>query len=250
MMKFDSLAGRLIRLPLRLIPRDSDVRVRSGLNQGFRWRTGSATHGCWIGSYEAEVQRLPEFVRDGMTCYDIGANAGFYTLALARLAGATGRVVAMEPLPENAANLLHHVRINHLPQVTIIQTAVSDEDGLAGFERHESPSMGHLAPAARSRDRVATARLDTLIERDDVPAPGFVKIDVEGAELAVLRGARATLSRHRPTLLIAFHGDDLFRDCLNLLSGHGYLVRNLRDHPLQATSPATGEAIATHPSRS
>src|SRR5450432_2040644 len=170
-MRFESLAGRIARIPLRLIPQNAIVRVRSGLNKGLRWRVGSATHGCWLGHYESEVQRrLPELVRQGMVCYDIGANAGFYTLALGRLVGPTGRVLAFEPLAENAANLLHHLAINDFPQVSLVQAAVADCDGLAGFQLHHSRSMGRLASDGRSNYLVPTQRLDTMIAEHGFPA--------------------------------------------------------------------------------
>ncbi len=247
-MRFDSLAGRIARLPLRLIPKNAAVRVRSGLNKGLRWRVGSATHGCWLGHYESEVQRqLPALIREGMVCYDIGANAGFFTLALARLIGPTGRVFAFEPLAENAANVLNHVRLNKLAQASLIQVAVSDSDGLTAFEVHESASMGRLSSNSTTNYLVPSVRLDTVVARDQLPAPNFIKMDVEGAELAALRGAEATLADHRPTLLIAFHGEHLFVGCLQILAAHGYAIRDLNGHALTAEDRPVNEVIATHP---
>lgn len=247
-MRFDSLAGRIARFPLRLIPRATNVQVRSGLNKGLRWRVGSATHGCWLGHYESEVQRqLPALIRDGMVCYDIGANAGFYTLALARLAGPTGRVFAFEPLAANAAHLLHHLRLNNLSQASLIQVAVSDSDGLTGFEVHESASMGRLNSGSTTNYLVPSVRLDTVMARDQLPAPNFIKMDVEGAELAALTGAEATLADHRPTLLIAFHGEHLFVGCLQILAGLGYAICDLDGHPLSSKDHPVNEVIATHP---
>ncbi len=184
-----------------------------------------------------------------MVCYDIGANAGFYTLALARLTGPTGRVFAFEPLGENARNLLDHVRLNNLAQVTVTQTAISDSDGLAGFALHASNAMGKIATGSPSKYQVPTMCLDTLIERSGYPAPDFIKMDVEGAELAALHGASGLLSGHHPTLVIAFHGAEIFAKSLGILIAHGYLVRDLAGHTLLSGSQCVGEAIALHPCR-
>lgn len=109
----DTLRGRLLRLPLRLLPRGMVVSVRSGINHGLHWIIGSSTHGCWLGTYETHKQdAVRRLARPGMTIFDVGANAGFYTMAFSRLVGAKGRVYAFEPFAENVANLLKHVAIN------------------------------------------------------------------------------------------------------------------------------------------
>src|SRR5688572_27975846 len=90
-----SFWGALLRLPLRAIPKRTTVKVQSGINRGMKWIVGSSIHGCWLGTYELEKQPVIErFVRPGMTVFDIGANAGFYTLAFSRLVGEEGRVWA------------------------------------------------------------------------------------------------------------------------------------------------------------
>ncbi len=90
-----SLFGRVLRIPLKLLPANSIVRIRRGPAKGLRWIVGSSTHGCWLGTYEMDKQRaLSQFVKPGMTVYDIGAQAGFYTLAFARQVADAGRVLS------------------------------------------------------------------------------------------------------------------------------------------------------------
>src|SRR5579864_334767 len=72
-----SLLGRILRLPLRLLPRGSVVPILQGPLRGRRWIVGSSTHGCWLGSYENGEQKiLQASIRPGSVVYDIGANVG------------------------------------------------------------------------------------------------------------------------------------------------------------------------------
>lgn len=247
-MRYDSLPARIVRLPLRLIPKNLDVPVCLGLNRGYRWRVGSAIHSCWLGNYERKVQQqLPRWLRPNMTCFDVGANAGFYTLALSRLVGPGGRVVAFEPLPENAAIVRHHLALNRIRQATVLECALDHRDGRHGFAANDSPAMGRLRDGAPLL--VSTVRLDTLVSTGRVPAPDFVKMDIEGGELAALQGAEATLRQAKPTLLVAFHSEDLFRDCVALLGEIGYALRDLDDRKLDPNQPPASEALAVHPER-
>lgn len=217
-----SKLGALIRLPLRLIPRDQEVRVCTGLNKGKKWIVGSGTHGNWLGTYEHDKQALlSKVVRPGMVTWDVGANVGFYTLALATLAGSAGRVFAFEPLAENVAYLLKHVHINGIASATVIQAALSDTTGLAAFQKAASSSMGHLSDAPGNY-LVPTFGADDFIARIPESRPDLIKVDIEGAEVAFLKGAFALLERSGPALLLSLHGDVERRDCQEILRTRGY----------------------------
>src|ERR1039458_10694426 len=141
-----SLLGKAVRLPLRLIPAWMEVRIVQGPLRGKRWIAGSSNHGCWLGSYEAAKERkMIELVRPGMVCWDVGANVGFYTLLLAELVGAGGRVFAFEPVPRNVELLRRHVEMNRYLHVRIFSCALGDFDGETGFGPGPNTSMGHMA---------------------------------------------------------------------------------------------------------
>jgi len=239
-----SIAGRLLRLPLRLLPRRLVVRVRSGLNKGARWIVGSSIHGCWLGHYEADKQALVRtLVRPGMRIFDVGANAGFYTLAFSRLVGAKGHVWAFEPFAENAANILRHVELNGIDNVTLIQSAVADRRGVAGFKVGPNNAQGMLSEQPNNY-LVPTSTLDDLIAQDIAQSPDLVKMDVEGAESLVLEGAAQLLAAQRTTFLIALHGDTQMRRCVNALCDAGYQVFHLDGTPVRADSTFTDEIYA------
>src|SRR5687768_7123297 len=110
-----TLVGKLLRLPLRLIPGSAVVPVLKGPLRGARWVVGSMPHGAWLGTIELHMLRdLAGRLRAGMTVYDLGANVGLYTLAAARAVGAEGRVYAFEPLPRNVSYLKRHLALNKL----------------------------------------------------------------------------------------------------------------------------------------
>ena len=210
--------GRVLRLPLRLVPRTAVVPVLSGLNRGLRWRVGAGPHGCWIGIYEAAKQRVVrELVRHGMNVVDIGAHAGFYTLAFSRLVGA-GRVWAFEPVPQLAQRLEFHVAENALANVTIHRLAVAERVGSARFRfLPDYETMGALDEGGAMT--VATTTLDSLVAAG-MPVPDVVKIDVEGAELRILEGAAALIARRRTAWLVALDDPSTREATFGRLAGY------------------------------
>lgn len=220
-----ALLGRALRLPLRLIPNTAEVRILQGPLRGRRWIANSSTHGCWLGSYEAAKQKkMIELVRPGMTCWDVGANVGFYTLLLSELVGNTGRVYAFEPLARNIELLHRHVRMNDRHNVRIFSCGLSDFDGESDFSPGPNPSMGHLT--VKGQLKVMVSRADTLLHTGKVVVPHLIKIDVEGAETNVLQGALKVLEG-RPIIFLATHGEVPHRACLDLLMSQGYEVQAL-----------------------
>jgi len=220
-----SLAGRLLRLPLGLIPRGVTMPVMRGPMRGLRWITGSHTHGCWLGTYEPVVEALllPHF-GPGTVFYDLGANVGYYALMAARL-GAT--VVAVEPLPRNLHYLRRHFEINGLA-ATIVETALLDVEGSARMTANPGPSFARISEHGQS---VGATTLDLLVYRDHLSRPSLVKCDVEGSEAAILRGAVRLLHEDPPAAwLIETHGPERARECAARLAEAGYVVETQGDN--------------------
>ena len=235
--------SRLIRLPLRLMPPNRAVRIVSGELRGWKWISGSATHGCWLGHYEREAQEIfVAAIRPGDVVYDVGANVGFYTLLASKLAG-HGSVVSFEPLPRNLALLERHLRLNAVRNVRVLPIAVSSRSGTARFATSHNPAMGGLT--ATGEIEVTTASLDDLIAARAIARPSFMKIDVEGAEHDVLTGAAKLLAEDRPTILLSAHGYLQHDRCLTLLRAAGYDVRVLRD----GAADGNYVDLVSHPSR-
>jgi FkbM family methyltransferase len=220
------LFGRAIRLPLRLVPQQAVLRILTGPLRGMRWIAGAATHGCWLGTYERDVQRIfTEHIRSGDVVYDVGANAGFFTLLASKLAGANGTVYAFEPLPRNLEILEEHLRLNATANVHVFPLAVSDRSGQARFATGRNPAMGGLSGGGGIE--VTTASLDEI--RQDLRPPSFIKMDIEGGESAALAGAAALLRESGPTILLSAHGYEQHQVCTRFLRGEGYAIDLLVD---------------------
>jgi FkbM family methyltransferase len=134
--------------------------------------------------------------REGATVLDIGANVGSYTLLFAKWVGDTGHVYAFEPASASRAGLERHVSLNALSdRVTIRSEAISDQAALAAFIDTGTQGDNRIVPDATSATiEVPALSVDEFCEASGV-TPDIIKIDVEGAELAALRGARRTIAK-------------------------------------------------------
>jgi FkbM family methyltransferase len=230
----ESYLGKALRAPLRWIPRNARLPILQGRLRGKRWIVGSSTHGCWLGSYEIDKRRAFEAtVTEGSTVFDVGAHVGFYSLLASELVGSAGKVVAFEPFPRNLGYLREHLRLNAVRNVEIVEAAVTERSGTARFAAGKTDTMGHLAESGELR--VGTIALDEVVGSGGLPAPDFLKIDVEGGELLALRGARRLLETRGPTIFLATHGSVVHEDCCRFLSSLGYSLRSIDRRSIEET---------------
>jgi FkbM family methyltransferase len=179
-----------------------------------------------LGLYEPEaMQSVRRLVKEGDCCIDVGANVGYYTISLANWVGPSGLVVAFEPFPSNFSILEKNIHLNQLNNVTLEPSALSKCSGSVqlihevGDQFSATPSVGGYAVEGdRVSVNVPSCRLDDYAA-GLAKAPNFIKIDVEGAELAVLEGARRTLATAIPILLVEIHdwGSDESENVLQFL---------------------------------
>ena len=231
-INYQSFLGRLLRLPLRLIPKGMVLPILQGRLKGTKWVSGAGEHGYWLGSYE--LQKRMAFEREivqGSVGMNIGANVGYFSLLAAVLTGTEGKVYAFEPLPRNVRYLRQHVALNGLEnRVEVIEAAVSDREGEAHFDLGASTAMGHLADSGEIR--VQMVCLDRMLEKGELTPPDYMKVDVEGAEVDVLAGARHILENHRPILFLDTHNRQAHHLTVKLLKEAGYQFTILDGKPL------------------
>lgn len=168
-----------------------------------------------------------------MGVYDLGAHVGFYSLLGSVLVGERGCVVAFEPNPRNLYFLKEHIRLNNVKNVIVYEAAVTDVSGPARFAIPTSLS-GHLSEGAQDTVAVSAVKLDDLYAEGKVPAPQMIKMDVEGAEVAALRGATKLLTECRPAILLGTHGLRVYDECSRLLKELNYSVQ-LAEKPVEGS---------------
>lgn len=155
---------------------------------------GAILSGGWEPKTTAAVRRL---VKPGMTVVDAGANIGWFAVLLSRIVGPSGRVLACEPMGDAFAVMAEHVRLNGCANVDARRIALDREDGEHDVLFNFSWEADHGGVEQRS-ETITCRRLDSMgIGRVD-----FLKIDTDGFEARLIEGARETLSRWHPTMVL------------------------------------------------
>lgn len=150
--------------------------------------------------WEPEITRLIERkIAPGDVAIDIGANVGYYTLLMARLAGADGRVYAAEPSPSIRARLERHLELNALTNVVVLPFGVSNrtEERWLQLSRENNSGDSHFvddAGAANLEGKLPLRRLADLVPAEDLARAALIKVDVEGMEAEVLEDLLANLA--------------------------------------------------------
>ena len=218
-----STIGRESWLIRRMRPAYESFLDWSSGGRGIPWAVNGVTyridprHRHRLGQdYDAPVAAfLRERVRPGAVCLDVGANVGVYVLQFAHWSGPGGRVVAFEPNPGARAVLQRHIALNHLQgRVTMVPAAVGAEQGTATLHASEADGMSRLAePNAALAGQtvpisVPVVTLDGYC-REQGLAPDWLFLDIEGFEIAALRGARELIQKRSSSLgiVVEMHPD-------------------------------------------
>ncbi len=199
-----------------------------------------------FGNLESSVQEaMLRHLGKGGVFYDIGANLGFFSLLGAHFAGVgEGWVYAFEAAPDNAAAIRSNARLNGLANIVVIAKAVSAHGGRGRLQIVDDQSWSKLEeygehPYTERVIEVDLVAIDDLVAAGELRPPTLVKIDVEGAELAVLEGMRATIERHRPAIICELHGTHA--EFMAAMTELGYRMINL-----EGTIPVQDEGASAH----
>jgi len=217
------IARRLLR---RLLPQRVALRLRR------EWLARQVASGQGP-QFEDDIPLLKTFVKPTDVCWDIGANAGTYTLHLSRLAA---HVFAFEPVPHSFDILRDVTARAQLTNVVARSLALSDKVGRAKMALPVEGFYGGFYMASLDTAgplEVATSTIDALVA-EGVPEPDFIKCDVEGAEDLVLDGARELLTRRRPIWLLETFRDDIVQRMRSL--GYSAHSRDSRNDLVEVTT--------------
>ena len=193
-------------------------------------RTFLALYQLYKRFFEAgPIDRLREFVPEGSLAIDVGANVGFFSLRFARWVGDRGKVIAIEPEQRNYASLVRAVeRRGFSSRIEALQAVAAATRGEILLEINPLHPADHKISRDGTGLPVRAVTLDQLVQGKSGPRPALVKIDVQGAEMMVLKGAGGILRQAAPALFIELQEAGLnsfgssIAEILGYLSGYGY----------------------------
>ena len=215
--------------------------ITVGPGEGLNFDAGTSNPAYESGNNELPVQAaVAELLRAGDVFLDVGANVGFLSVVAARLVGPTGHVVAFEPVPGNLDLIRRNAAANGFAQIEVVPAAVSDQAGRGTLVLADYVGGAALDTVAPPPDACGTLAVDLVtvdgwLAANPQLVPRLIKVDVEGAELAVLRGMTATVARCRPAVIVelddaeAAEAEAKAVACTGFLADLGYSVRRLDD---------------------
>jgi FkbM family methyltransferase len=191
---------------------------------------------------EKEFPLLDRLVEPGDWVLDIGANVGHYTRRMSELVGPDGRVIALEPIPATFALLAANARFFPHDNVSLLNVAASDSTMSVGMHIPDFyQGLHNYYQAHVSADAAGLQVLTVNIDALGIPRRiKLVKMDVEGHELRVLRGMRATIERHRPAMIV----ETASREVTALIESMGYEIERLPNSSNIVCRPANANVVS------
>ncbi|MCR8577876.1 FkbM family methyltransferase [Streptomyces sp. Isolate_219] len=229
-----ALATRYLNPWLRDHPRQRLVRTRFGAAMAVDTQDLIQRFVYLFGLWEPHMTHwLQRRLRPGDTYIDVGANVGYFSLLASQLVGEEGRVVAIEASPTFHARVLQHAEINGCSNLRTVNAAVADERKTVTLILASSSNMGaaSIVPyggPAESTLEVEAYPLPQVLDADDIAGARVIKIDVEGAEGAVIRGLAPVLDKLRPDAEITVEVTPERMEALG--ESPGELLTTMREH--------------------
>ena len=255
---------RLLTVKCLTIPAERIINLAADFGPIFTYQVDIRSHAIRRilreGTYEPELtQRIREHVDPAKDAIDIGANIGYHAIRLAFRLNDKRKVLAIEPTPGALVNLKSNISRNNLTdKIILFEGVASDAEGaceincIPGLEEYSSlQELKHPAidKTGSSKISVPSETVDNLVEQYDLK-PGFIKMDIEGAETLALQGALKTLKEHRPKILTEL-SDPLLEgfgssvDKVSQILGQvGYTLYDASAPSQKVVSPFDGEVIA------
>ncbi|WP_107068140.1 FkbM family methyltransferase [Streptomyces sp. CT34] len=258
-----ALAERYLNPRLRDRPRRRVVHTRFGARMAVDTQDLIQRYLYLFGVWEPHLTHwLRRRLRPGDTFVDVGSNIGYFSLLASRLVGEQGKVVSVEAMPAFHSRLLQHAALNRSTNIRAVNAAVSDAPGTLTFILASSDNMGaasivpYEGPAEATFD-VEAYPLPDVVDPAEIATARVIKIDVEGAEGAVVRGMRPMLDKLRPDAEITVEINpwrmerlgDSADELMATMREHGFHAYRLKNHYAVASYPAAVRGAVVAPVR-
>lgn len=182
----------------------------------------------WMLSPIGEEEIREYFNLSKGTFFDIGANVGKYSIIIGNQLGKNGKVYSFEPEQSNLKALERNLLLNKIQNVKIIPIACSDKKGNLNFYLNKDNSGGHsLVKKTDKKIVVKSETLDSIVKDKKIKDIKLIKIDVEGAESLVLKGAKKTLKKFHPKIIFEAWSNNYLEKCTKILKPLNYQVKKI-----------------------
>jgi FkbM family methyltransferase len=212
----------------------------------------------WVIYFDLNVEHRNELyplIKPGFVIFDVGTNIGETLMSFAHLVGKGGFVYGFEPVPFTYAKCMDNLALNSFSNVKVENIALSDRAEKLFFDPLTYNNSGGIymrKDADQEGGMVEAITLDEFVERNSITRLDFLKIDVEGFELNVLKGAVNSCKKFRPVLFIEVNSLNLSRqgvtskDLINLIVSYGYHIHKVDEKEMDSTGLEHYDIIATY----
>lgn len=200
------------------------------------------------GRYDPNIISIVKtLLQPGDTFIDVGANSGYVSLMVCKKIGPEGRIVAIEPSSRDYKRLVENIQINNLePVIKSLQVAVGDRLGVktmlvASEERSNSNTLGNRFAfhgiEKEKTEVVNVTTIDTIVQSENLSAVKVIKLDIEGSEARALEGAKETVQRFRPIIIIGVNSQAIetskrsMADIENFFKDNDYVIYDVTNSP-------------------
>lgn len=179
--------------------------------------------------YEKEnFEIFKQHLKEGDVILDIGAHIGLQSINMSKFSGHTGRVFSFEPTPDTFSILTETVRLNHLTnRISLVNKAVSYEKGQTTFNSStagvSNSIVNYNSTSDHNKITVDVISVDLFVKEVNLSKVDFIKIDAEGVEFDVLRGAKETIEKYHPRMILALHPQAIIANGNSLAQIYGML---------------------------
>lgn len=181
-----------------------------------------------------------EQLEDGMDVIDIGANIGYYSLIEAKYVGKSGNIMAIEPAPENFERLQENIVLNQYDNIDCIKKAVGAEKRTANMNISKAPNRNRIGTGNTEKETIEV-EVDTVDDLAKEMEPDFIRMDVEGYEIEILKGMENILETESLKLFLEIHPkkiekfyDGNSEEIWEKLSNKDFRIKYLVRHPPRA----------------